>query len=87
MDATTRHKPEPEPVWHALEALGGIPPQRALFVGDSTHDMRAGRAAGVQTAAALWGPFSREQLAPTAPDHWLTGFAELRGLVTRLAMA
>jgi len=40
----------------------------------------------VRTAAALWGPFSREQLAPTAPDHWLAGFAELRGLVTRLAM-
>lgn len=87
MDTTTRHKPEPEPVWHALEALGGIPTTRALFVGDSTHDMRAGRAAGVQTAAALWGPFSRKQLAPTTPDHWLAGFAELRGLVTRLAMA
>jgi pyrophosphatase PpaX len=86
MDATARHKPEPEPVWYALDALGGIPATRALFVGDSTHDMRAGRAAGVRTAAALWGPFSREQLAPTAPDHWLAGFAELRGLVTRLAM-
>jgi len=86
MDATTRHKPAPEPVWHALEVLGGIPPRRALFVGDSTHDMRAGRAAGVRTAAALWGPFSRDQLAPTAPDHWLETIGEVRGLVTRLAM-
>lgn len=86
MDATARHKPEPEPVWYALEALGGIPPRRALFVGDSTHDMRAGRAAGVRTAAALWGPFSRDQLAPTAPDHWLETIDEVRGLVTRLAM-
>ena len=86
MDATAKHKPEPEPVWHALSLLGDVPPSRALFVGDSTHDMRAGRAAGVRTAAALWGPSAREQLAPTAPDHWLTDYAELRALVARLAM-
>ena len=86
MDATTKHKPEPEPVWHALGLLGAIPPTRAIFVGDSTHDMRAGRAAGVRTAAALWGPSSREQLASTEPDHWLTDYAELRALVARLAM-
>lgn len=86
MDATTRHKPEPDPVWHALTLLGEVPPSRALFVGDSTHDMRAGRAAGVRTAAALWGPSAREQLAPTAPDHWLTDYTELRALVARLAM-
>jgi pyrophosphatase PpaX len=86
IESTTRHKPLPEPVWHALERLGGIAPERALFVGDSTHDMHAGRAAGVTTAAALWGPFSRAQLEPAQPDHWLTSFAEVRGIVDGLAM-
>ncbi len=86
IESTTRHKPDPEPVRFALSQLGGIPPARALFVGDSTHDMHAGRAAGVATAAATWGPFSREALAVTEPTHWLGSFPEVRGLVERLAM-
>lgn len=85
LESTTRHKPEPEPVLLALERLGGIAPARALFVGDSTHDMHAGRAAGVLTAAATWGPFSRESLATTAPTYWLESFPEVRGIVTRMA--
>jgi pyrophosphatase PpaX len=86
LESTTRHKPEPEPVLHALDRLGGVAPQRALFVGDSTHDMHSGRAAGVTTAAALWGPFSRAQLETASPDHWLTSFPEVRGIVDRLAL-
>ena len=86
MDATTRHKPEPEPVHFALRALGGIAPERAVFVGDSTHDMHAGNAAGVETAAATWGPFSREQLATANPTHWLERFTDVRVLAERLAM-
>lgn len=85
IDATDRHKPEPEPVWHALERLGGIAPDRAVFVGDSTHDMHAGNAAGVVTAAALWGPFSRAQLETATPRHWLHAMPEVTPLVARLA--
>jgi pyrophosphatase PpaX len=86
LDSTTRHKPGPEPVLHALERLGGIAPERALFVGDSTHDMHAGNAAGVTTAAALWGPFSRAQLETANPTHWLRSFPEVRGIVEQLAL-
>jgi pyrophosphatase PpaX len=85
IDATERHKPEPEPVRFALERLGGVPPDRALFVGDSTHDMHAGNAAGVVTAAALWGPFSRAQLETARPRHWLSSMHEVRPLVETLA--
>lgn len=86
IDATTKHKPEPEPVWRALALLGDIPPAEALFIGDSTHDMHAGNAAGVATAAALWGPFSRAQLETAHPRYWLNGFDDVRALVDRLAM-
>jgi len=86
VDATTKHKPEPEPVWHALTLLGDVPPAEALFIGDSTHDMHAGNAAGVATAAALWGPFSRAQLESAHPRYWLNGFDDVRALVDRLAM-
>jgi pyrophosphatase PpaX len=69
-DDVKRYKPEPEPVLEALERLG-VSACQAMYVGDSTHDMRSGRAAGVATAAALWGPYTRTQLEPTAPDLWL----------------
>ncbi len=69
-DDVERYKPEPEPVLKALEQ-SGIAAPGAMFVGDSTHDMRSGRAAEVITAAALWGPYSRDQLEPTEPDLWL----------------
>jgi pyrophosphatase PpaX len=70
-DDVTRPKPHPEPVLRALDGLG-VPPAAALFVGDSVHDIASGRAAGVVTAAVLWGPFGRHDLEPAGPDHWLT---------------
>lgn len=69
-DDVENPKPHPEPVLMALERLGRDPAE-AVFVGDSTHDMAAGRAAGVRTAAAMWGPFTRGDLEPHAPDFWL----------------
>ena len=79
-EETTRHKPLPDPVHLALERLGATA-DRALFIGDSPHDMHAGRAAGVTTVAALWGPFSREELAVATPDHFLDTFSQLPGLL------
>lgn len=78
-----RHKPDPAPVLRALEELGEDA-GRALFVGDSIHDLRAGRAAGTRTAAALWGPYDRERLAPGEPDLWLERPEELLEAVGRL---
>lgn len=63
-------KPHPEPVLFALEKLG-VAPHEALFVGDSPHDVAAGRAAGTRTAAVLWGPFPRQALEDAQPDAFL----------------
>ena len=46
--------------------------------------MRAGRAAGVVTVAATWGPFSREELTTTQPTHWLERMDDLPALVRTL---
>lgn len=74
-----RPKPAPDPVQLALRRLD-VPATAASFAGDSLHDLAAGRAAGVRTAACLWGPFAREELAPGRPDRWLSEPAELAGL-------
>jgi len=79
-DDVREHKPHPEPVLRALDELGA-PARGAVYVGDSVHDMRSGRAAGTATAAVLWGPFGREDLEETAPDHWLARPAELLTLL------
>ncbi len=78
-DDPVESKPSPEPVFAALTQLGAAPAE-ALVVGDSPHDIAAGRRAGATTAACLWGPFTREQLAAERPDHWLGSFADLARL-------
>lgn len=76
-DDVRRPKPHPEPVLAALAELG-VTRERTAFVGDSTHDMEAGRAAGVHTVAVLWGPFRREALLPTEPRAIVATAEELR---------
>lgn len=78
-DDVTEHKPHPAPVLEALARLEAGPAE-TVFIGDSPHDCRAGRAAGVSTAAALWGPFSRAALDPHGPDHWLERPEAILGL-------
>ncbi|MDT8435593.1 MAG: HAD-IA family hydrolase [Gemmatimonadota bacterium] len=79
-DDVTRFKPEPEPVLAALARAGETEPGRAVYVGDSVHDMRAGRAAGVRTVAVTWGPNGRDVLEPEGPDRILSSPAELLSL-------
>jgi len=69
-DEVTHPKPHPEPVLQALERLRA-PATDTVFIGDSRHDIECGRAAGVKTAAVLWGPFDRAYLADAQPDYWL----------------
>jgi pyrophosphatase PpaX len=80
-DICERHKPDPQPVHIALEKLG-YQPHEAAFVGDSVYDIEAGNAAGVVTVAALWGPFSREDLAASKPTHFLERMADLPKLLS-----
>ncbi len=79
---TTRHKPDPDPLHLALGRLG-VAPERAVYVGDSPHDLIAGRRAGVRTAAALWGPFERDVLAGASPDLWLEAPEQIERLRPR----
>ncbi len=76
----THAKPDPEPVLAALERLG-VPASEALFVGDSPHDIAAGRAAGTRTAGVLWGPFPRAALEEAAPDFLLARQEEVLELI------
>jgi len=69
-DDVRNGKPHPEPVFRARDALGA-PAEDAVFIGDSTHDIEAGRRAGVRTVAVGWGPFPRQALEAAEPDHFI----------------
>jgi pyrophosphatase PpaX len=82
-DSCTIHKPDPFPVRMALGELG-YEPSEAVFLGDSPHDINSGNSAGVVSIAALWGPFTRDQLQPANPVHYLDNISKLPALVERI---
>jgi pyrophosphatase PpaX len=76
LEATTNHKPHPEPVQFALGKLG-VDPGDAVYVGDSPHDIESGNAAGVFTIACTWGAYTREEIAHASPRKWIDDIREL----------
>ncbi|PZG92725.1 HAD family hydrolase [Streptomyces sp. NTH33] len=81
-DDVEEGKPAPEPVEHALE-LAGVPAERAVFVGDTVWDMRAGSRAGVRCVAVLCGGIPRADLERAGakavyddPAHLLASLAD-----------
>jgi HAD superfamily hydrolase (TIGR01509 family) len=68
-DVTPRVKPDPYPVQLALQRLGVRNPAGAIFIGDSVHDIKSGNAAGVATAAVLWGAAPEAALVAEGPGR------------------
>jgi pyrophosphatase PpaX len=79
-DDTDRHKPDPQPLLLAA-SKGGLSPGRCVYVGDSIHDMAAGKAAGMRTIGVLWGPSSRGELLRAGADDLATVPGELLTIV------
>lgn len=74
-------KPEPGQLL-AFARKTGLAPSELAMVGDSLHDLKAARAAGMRAVAVLTGVAGREELAPAAEvvldsiadlDAWLEG--------------
>jgi pyrophosphatase PpaX len=88
-DDVAAPKPDPQGLLAASRAIDVLPAE-IVYVGDSEGDLRAGRAAGMRTAAALWpktGPGERErfvkEVEPLAPDWLLDHPADLTRLLAR----
>ena len=73
------HGAKPGPgMAEAFCAATGLPATACAMIGDSTHDLDCGRAAGMTTVAVLTGLAGREDLAPHA-DVVLPDIAALPG--------
>lgn len=60
-------KPFPDPVRWAAGRMG-VPPENCLMIGDTTVDIRAGRAAGAQTVGVLCGFGEADELRRAGAD-------------------
>jgi phosphoglycolate phosphatase-like HAD superfamily hydrolase len=78
--STQRTKPHPEPVVRAAQELG-VTPEECVIVGDTTVDIRAGRAAGAQTIGVLCGFGEREELERAGADLILSTTADLASVL------
>ncbi len=82
--ADSGHGAKPGPgMCQAFATALGLDPARVAMVGDSRHDLQAGRAAGMRTIAVLTGVASATDLAPLA-DAVLPDIGALPGWLDQL---
>ena len=64
-DEAPQPKPSPATILMACEQVG-VKPKQCIYVGDAERDIQAGKAAGTQTAVALFGYID----VTDKPDEW-----------------
>jgi pyrophosphatase PpaX len=69
VEATEKHKPNPEPALLALEKLG-VKAEDAAFIGDAAVDIACGKAAGMKTIGVGWGVLG-DKLKDAEPDYFV----------------
>ena len=62
-----RRKPAPDGPLMVAEKFG-VKPEECMYVGDTSTDMKTGKAAGMFTVGALWGFRDREELNENGAD-------------------
>jgi pyrophosphatase PpaX len=80
LDHVEKAKPDPEPIYKALDQLGSKP-ESAMMVGDNHHDVLAGKNAGTKTAGVSWTLKGREHLAAYDPDYMLNQMPDLLSIL------
>ena len=75
-DTLARKKPDPAPLLHVAERFS-IAPGECLMIGDSRHDIDAGKRAGFRTLAVPYGYNHGEPVALSRPDGMVESLAEL----------
>ena len=80
MEDTDRHKPDPRPLWLALERMGQEP-TTSVYIGDAVVDVLAAKAAGMDVIAVTWGAGEREDLIAAGPTAVVDTVEQLQGLV------
>lgn len=75
-----KHKPDPEPIYKALDALG-LKSGECLMVGDSPADIAGGHNANMKAAAVKWTYMDWGCLEREKPEYVLETMADLKTIV------
>ncbi len=78
------NKPDPLPLLHAIEQLGGSP-ATSLMVGDSVTDVKTAKAAGVKVVAVSYGYNHGQDIRLTEPDWVVDSMAQICTILTQAA--
>lgn len=75
-DSLSQRKPDPAPLLHAMNKLGGTP-ETTLMVGDSINDIQAARNAGMSVVAVRYGYACGTPVDELGADIVVDSLAEL----------
>lgn len=78
-----RGKPDPQMIESAM-AKAGIAPDETIMVGDTVHDMRMAKAAGVGAIGVAWGYHEVTELLAVGADVIVESFAGLDAAIDEL---
>ncbi len=78
-----RGKPDPQMLETAMN-LAGATAAETVMIGDTVHDMRMARSAGVGAIGVAWGYHQREELHDAGAHVVLESFDELDAAIDRL---
>lgn len=76
-DSTPKMKPDPAPIYLALEKLEAAP-ERTVMVGDTVDDVLSAKAAGVISCGVSYGFGRMEDLKDAGADIIIDSFSDLR---------
>lgn len=79
--SATHTKPYPDPILLAAKKMN-VAPENCLMIGDTTVDIRAGRAAGAQTVGVLCGFGEEPELRKMGADEIIEDTTKLLGLLS-----
>lgn len=79
-DLYTHPKPDPEPIYRALEELNESL-DSVIMVGDSKHDLAAAQNAGIPSVFVLWSEKTLAEMHPYKPVYTVSSMAELSELI------
>ena len=75
-------KPDPEGVYSIMDELG-LKKEECIYIGDTSTDMKTGKAAGLYTVGVLWGFRDKAELWESGADVIISHPTELLEIVNK----
>ena len=75
-----KKKPDPAPLLHVIEKLGGKP-ESSCMIGDWVTDIEAGKRAGMITVGCLYGIGNSKELKEFQPDYLVDSILQVKDIL------